>query len=179
MDILRTELLDAIKHRNELNKWKILVSAIIGSTGLGFTGSIVVPYMELTLCAIPIICAYIDLIYYHDGLVINAIGTFIRTRPLNSDENRKELIEYEEFAAKARNLTSDNGSTYSAYDLVKIASFGSSIIFSVLIIVYSAIVWKETSIPILIFGILGILLTIWIRKQYLIRRQILNAISQT
>jgi hypothetical protein len=72
MEILRQEIIEAQKIRAELNKWKLLIVSALTAVGLGLTESRSVPYAELVLCGIPFACAYVDLLHYHQGLIISA-----------------------------------------------------------------------------------------------------------
>lgn len=121
---LRSEIVEAQKARTELLKWKLVLTAALGATGLGLGTaearvSPTTPNLSLVLCCIPLLCAYVDLICAHLSLRILVIGTFLRNRSTG------EAAEYEQFAEKARNV--------QAYSLEQWASFGSSYLLSLFV----------------------------------------------
>lgn len=119
MDKLHEEKLESQKHRNELNRWKIIVVSTLSAIGLGLTGDIskdnqVFISPQLVLCLIPLLCAYIDLLYFHDGLIINVIASFVRLKSPredsvsqtagNSSDDKLLMVEYELFTKVVRKI---------------------------------------------------------------------------
>ena len=168
MKLLRQELNGAQQRQAELLRWKLLLVSALAATGLGLTNSPTVPHIELILCCIPFVCAYVDILYYDQSLIIIGIAEFTRSCLTPDDENLG-LIEYEKFALSLREIPYKN-KTIGAYDLNKINLKWASIIFSVAIAIYAATQYhKSTSIAIFISGIIGILLSFWVTRSYEIR----------
>ena len=70
------EVIEAQKARSDLLKWKIIVVAALGATGLGLTEKESRPYADLVLGCIPFVCAYIDALCRHLSLRIRVICQF-------------------------------------------------------------------------------------------------------
>ncbi len=97
MSNLRQEIIESSKMRADYIKWKLLIVAVLGATGLGLGIKIegqqaIQKYAYLTLVLIPLVCVLVDLLCKHNTLRIVAIGAFKRTFP--DDEENK----YEHFA---------------------------------------------------------------------------------
>src|SRR2546421_9370237 len=67
------EIIEAQKIRSDLLKWKIIVVAALGATGLGLSTQSLA-YTDLVLCCIPFVCAYLDLLCRHLSLRIRVIS---------------------------------------------------------------------------------------------------------
>ena len=176
MDSLRQEILEAQKRRAELIKWKLLLVSTLAATGLGLTNSPSVPYVELVLCCIPFVCAYVDSLCYHQGLVLVVIGEFIRARA-DARTDAQDITEYEKFSLKVRQISYRNGKI-SAYDLERLNLRWSSLIFSASMAIYAITQHRNTSVPILFSGTIGILLTLLIQSSYETRRDKIREISE-
>lgn len=183
MDSLRQEILEAQNRRADLIKWKLLLVSALAATGLGLTNAPNIPYIELVLCCIPFVCAYVDSLCYHQALILVVIGEFIRSRAKSSKENPEQsdfqdISQYEIFSLQVRELPYRN-KTISAYDLEKINLKWSSLIFSTFLIIYSISQYSRlTYAPIFVSGIIGIFLTIFIQKSYNIRRDKIRVVSK-
>ena len=168
MKLLRQELNGAQQRQAELLKWKLLLVSALAATGLGLTNSSTAPHIELVLCCIPFVCAYVDILYHDQSLIIIGIAEFTRSCLTLGGENT-DLIEYEKFALALRQMRYKRR-TIGAYDLNKINLKWASILFSVSIIIYAFTQYnKATSIAIGISGIIGIFLSLWITGIYEIR----------
>ena len=120
---LRAEVAEAQKARSDLLKWKLVVVAALAATGLGLVdrqrnGQ---QYADIVLCAIPPLCAYIDLLCHHLTLRQIVIGTYQRGEPPSEGHAR-----YEAFAERARRR--------GAYSLEDAAIALSSAVFSIALI---------------------------------------------
>jgi hypothetical protein len=100
MDLLRTEILQAQQSRSDLLKWKIGLVGVVGSVGLGLAGSRIPGHPELVLCAIPAVCAYVDLLCRHLSLRMLVVGAFLRSDPQSGDA--ATASRYETFVAQHR-----------------------------------------------------------------------------
>jgi hypothetical protein len=89
MEKLRDEILQAEQTRMDLLKWKLLLAGAIGATGLGLAGAEDSPgQADLVLCAVPLICVYMDLACWHLSLRILVIGSYFRTCHAEEDFGR-------------------------------------------------------------------------------------------
>lgn len=175
MDSLRQEMLEAQKRRADLMKWKLLLVSALAATGLGLTNSPSVPYIELVLCCIPLVCAYVDVLCHHQGLIVIVIAEFIRSQAqIKADDS--DVAKYEKFALIVRQIHYKKG-TISAYDLERRNLKWASVIFSASIAVYAATQYKATSVAIFISGISGVFLSFWVQRSYEIRRDKIREIS--
>ncbi len=175
MDSLRQEMIEAQKRRADIIKWKLVLVSVLAATGLGLTNSPSVPYIELVLCCIPFVCAYVDILCHHQGLIIIVIAEFIRSRAKTKADN-SDIAEYEEFALRVRQISHGKGKI-SAYDLERRNLKWASILFSASIAVYAATQYKQTSVPIFISGISGVFLSLWVQRSYEIRRDKIREIN--
>jgi uncharacterized protein YoxC len=104
LDKLHEEKLTSQKHRNELGRWKVIAVSTLSGLALGFTGTSNQTFQnsELVLCLVPLICAYTDLLYYHDGLVINVLASFTRL-PRKPKKLEEDLMsDYEAYTREMR-----------------------------------------------------------------------------
>jgi hypothetical protein len=130
------------------------------------------------------------LLYYHDGIVINIIGTFLRFRDDQVTDTVKIVKHYEQFTGYMRNIDFSEKFTSlpvkrSAYQLEKIATLWSSIVVSALVLAYpfSVVLYQKscpscsTTLPItsilslsniviVTSGLTGIVLTVLIYARY-------------
>lgn len=74
---LRTEIVESQKSVSDLLKWKIILIAAVGSTAFGLLKEKRDVTLEL-LALIPLICAYVDALVYHDGLRMMIISKFLQ-----------------------------------------------------------------------------------------------------
>ena len=173
MDSLRQEIQQSQQRRADLIKWKLVLVSVLGATGLGLTNSPNVPYAELVLCGIPFVCTYVDLLCQHHALNLVVIGEFIRSQESGSDIAE---VKYEKFSLAVRQIPLKKRMV-SAYDLERINIIWSSIVFSASIVVYAAIQPKLTTIPIVLAGCFGVILSLWVQKMYRIRRDVVRRMS--
>jgi len=73
---LRNEIIASQKARMDFLKYKLLAIAGLGSIGLGFSGS-QTGINNYLLCIIPFVCAYVDLLCYHNDMRILVIANFL------------------------------------------------------------------------------------------------------
>lgn len=178
MEIFRNEIIEAQKARTDFVKWKLFLVSGLGAAGLGFTKSSL-SNVELVLCLIPLVCAYVDLMCRNLSLRIVVIGEYIRSTK-NQGRTDVDLIGFEEFADQVRNM-GPIGSEISAYDFEGKIYKMSSIILSLFLIIYAFFTWTWSfipTIPLLFSGGIGIYLTNWIEKNYRIRIQCIREIRE-
>jgi hypothetical protein len=119
---LRNEIIESQKTQAEFLKWKLIAVSAVSSISLGFTpvaGPAPNPRgLELLLCAIPLICAYIDFVSLHIMIRIVTIGTYLK----------KTGSEYESFVF----LTRERGANPFVFETA--ALHGSSFVFNITLI---------------------------------------------
>ena len=180
MEILREEIMEAQKIRAELNKWKLVIVSALAAIGLGLTDLPSVPYAELVLCGIPFACAYVDLLHYHQGLIISVVGEFMRSNVANrSGETNADLVNYEQYSWKMRELRDERGRKIDVFALERYAVSWSSIFLSMAIALYALIrSTQPTSIAIALCGLIGTTIIIWVRRSYQVRRNALRSFAE-
>ncbi len=106
--ILKQELLQSQKSRDELMKWKLLLVAAIGSVGLGFSSKANPPYAELVLAIIPFVCCYVDLLCRNLSVRTKMLSRFLAAELVSNPQNFTSRFEgfYQRFDAK-RNGTEE------------------------------------------------------------------------
>jgi len=130
-DELRKEITASEDSQGDFIKWKLILVAGVGSASLG--GSIkslntpVWQFAPLLLCLIPLICVYVDLVYFHLTLRIITIAAFLRhcAPPTEGAGNKR----YEEFVFVLR-----QGRRAHPYALQYIILTGSTAVLSLLVL---------------------------------------------
>src|ERR1022692_3350631 len=157
MGELRQEILQAQQTRSDLLKWKLGLVGAIGAVGLGLAGSRVSSHADLVLCAVPLVCVYVDLLCRHLSLRILVIGTFLWTPAVDaaSEAEASEwgvLRAYEEHVQKARELDrrlcprlTDRWSKHTAFALEDGALTWSTLALSTALLVYGYMVQGSNS----------------------------------
>lgn len=109
---LRDEIIETQKSQNDYVKWKLVVVAVIGATGLGAVPH--VPKNAVALLAfIPLVCIYVDAVCFGGEIRIVKIARFIRSN-------------------KSNDLTDDR--LYEThFALLSFALFGASMVLSLLV----------------------------------------------
>lgn len=137
---LRNEIVESQKTQADFLKWKLIAVAAVSSISLGFTpvaNSVNSDEanrrgLELLLCAIPLICAYIDFVSLHIMIRIVTIGTYLKK--IGSD--------YEGFVF----FTRAKGANPFIFETA--ALHGSSFVFNLVLIAISfsdiAVSWIRT-----------------------------------
>ncbi|MGK7899414.1 MAG: hypothetical protein AB4372_38810 [Xenococcus sp. (in: cyanobacteria)] len=103
---LKTEIIEAAKSRIDLLKWKFLLIAGLGSIDLGLQEEVKIFAPQFTLCLIPFVCCYVDLLCKHLNLrilVINKFMTISSKLNIREDEPLKLYQHYEKFCYLLRN----------------------------------------------------------------------------
>lgn len=126
---LRTEILESEKARIELLRYKLIAVASLGALGLGFhvqkdNAKIAFDYV---LCIIPFVCAYIDLLCYHNTIRILVIACFLKH---NNDPYEGYIVQLDE---------GNKEGVRQFFDIEDLVLFGSSIFLSTLLTIYSII----------------------------------------
>lgn len=146
---LRTEIVESQKTQADFLKWKLIAAAVVASISLGIGSSTSSPPnpkgSQLLLCAIPLICAYVDFISLHIMIRIVTIGTFLR----------RSGNEYEGFVFETRRTNAN------PFIFETAALHGSSFVFNAVLIGLSfadvAEAWISKAY--LLSGILGLVVT--------------------
>jgi hypothetical protein len=97
---LRSEIIESQKSVFDLLKWKIILIAAVGATAFGVLKEKRAVMLEL-LALIPLVCAYVDALVYHDGLRMMLISQFLRGMKENDDGL---LSKYETHCAEHRDV---------------------------------------------------------------------------
>ena len=148
---LRNEIVESQKTQAEFLKWKLIAVGAVSSISLGFTpvetDRVNPRGLELLLCAIPLICAYIDFVSLHIMIRIVTIGTYLKK--IGSD--------YERFVFLSR----ERGANPFIFETA--ALHGSSFVFNLVLIGLSftdiAVLWVRKAY--LFGGVLGSLVAIF------------------
>jgi len=111
--LLKQEILNTQETQHDLAKWKLLVTAALGSAALGLTKETSSYYWIFLF--VPFVCAYIDLHDCQYQLRILAIAAFLRRQSKNSI-----LCDYEKECQRKRQR--------HYFSLGKLAGFGSSLV---------------------------------------------------
>jgi hypothetical protein len=162
MGPLRTEILQSEQTRSDLLKWKLGLVGAISAVGLGLAGSRAPAHADLVLCAVPIVCLYVDFLCRHLNLRIVVIGTFLASdlvAPANQEEASELAVlkAYERHVQSARRLPRRllRGSRglfpkswrwHGAFALEDAAVSWSTALLSAALIVYGAVVRDGHSI---------------------------------
>jgi hypothetical protein len=150
LEKLRDEILHSEQTRMDLVKWKLVLAGAIGATGLGLAGAEDSPgQADLVLCAVPLVCVYVDLACWHLSLRILVIGSFIRTHAVD------DLGRYEQHARMNR----------AAFGLEDLALRWSTIVLSLAVFGYGMVVgfsenWSQAP-PFLVSAATGLLGTVF------------------
>ena len=166
LNILRSEIIQSEKTQTDLMKWKLVLVSSLSSISLGFFQSNLTFKPQYLICLVPLICAYVDLMYFHLTLRILFIGSFIKELGMrgNHDSDKSAIIEYEMFAERTR-----KNNNLSLFSLEEFAVQGSSIALSVLVIIFGVITTPLNYnnlmelAPYCIAGFLGILISCFIK----------------
>jgi len=126
---LRSEIDSTEESQANFLKWKLLLVAATGSAslGVGFDSAVGLrAYAPLVLCLIPILCAYVDLVYFHLTLRIVAIATYLRFCGSDPPDGSRR---YEEFVYALR-----KGVRAHPYALQSIVLSGSTAFLSIFVL---------------------------------------------
>ena len=147
--ILRQEIVESEKAQADLLKWKLIATAGVVSFGLTNGGA----NGTLLICAVPFVCAYIDLISLHIMIRIITIGASLRSSG----------SKYERYIFALRTRPDKTPFVFEA-----VALHGSSILFNIGVVV-SGFVLDVDYRPFLSAGVLGIVFTVVILWLYSVR----------
>lgn len=171
MDTLRQEVLQAQQTRSDLLKWKVFLIGVIGSVGLGLAGARPTSHADLVLCAVPLTCAYVDLLSRSLNLRMLVIGAFLRQ---DDDPAGGTIKRYERFVHEMRAHSEQSGDgllrslrpSQSPFALESWAVVWSTGVISLSVLVYGFAVVKEhqgiaAGIAFMLSGVLGGALTLF------------------
>lgn len=137
LPLLRNEILESEKAKTEYLKYKLIAVAALGSVGLGFgdkssgQGAIDTDYL---LLMIPWVCAYVDLLCYHNIVRILVIAKYLYD---NDDPYERHVFLLCKKVDKANNR---KGMRY-LFQMEDLPLHWSSIVLSVLIVFYSIVIF--------------------------------------
>jgi hypothetical protein len=156
---LRTEIIESQKTQAEFIKWKLIAVGAIASISLGFTGSTAASAnrngLQLLLCAIPLVCAYVDFVSLHIMIRIVTIGAFLR----------QSGSAYEGFVFRTR----QSGANPFIFETA--ALHGASFVFNAVLIglSFADVAAEWISKAYLLAGILGLVFTAFAWVLYTIK----------
>jgi hypothetical protein len=169
--------MQAHKARDDLLRWKLVIIAVLGATGLGLQRQPKSPLVPLVLCAIPLACAYVDLLCVQLWLRMEVVGTYLQKKG-KAEAAKNKIITYEEFVLEARNMRKapDKAPDKKGIDVFRLehwALFGSTIILSIIVIVFG---WLQKSDRMYYYasGILGSVMSVGTFWAYYIRNKALR-----
>jgi hypothetical protein len=158
MEELRAEILEAERARSDLLKWKLVLVAALAAFGLGLNPD--TEPVPLVLIAVPLVCAYVDLICRHLTPRVHVIGGFLRTRkdrrgdPAEAAWRQRFFREYEERAQEK----------HAAFGFENWALFWSSALLSLVVGLYGLHLYGDTerwwAEALIVSGTAGVLLTL-------------------
>lgn len=203
MQTYRHEIIETQKVRSDLLKWKLILCAVLGGIGLGlrgvglrgmagtnsFSSGGLDSHIYLTLCLIPPVCAYVDILCYHLNLRMFVIARFLkdpRRRIIRnfSNDNKKSIndteAEYENFRLYEKICEEER----DAFELESFALKASSIVLSFILIILPFVVELDNQTPeldniiLVVSGFFGIIAAIWIESSYQKKLELLNQTEQ-
>lgn len=157
-NIIYQNIIETQKTQADFMKWKILISAIIGAASLGIYGS---PQNKIgnshniqnyLACLIPLVCAYVDAMFFHLWFRIMIIGKYFRTNSNSCFNCYENAIE---------ELRQQNEITEDWFFIERYAVVGSSLILNLLVLVFGFVVNGNIMIYI-IFTTIGIMFTLFL-----------------
>jgi hypothetical protein len=124
-DKLRDEIIESQKAQTDLVKWKLILVAAIGATGLRAVPD-TPANAPILLALIPLVCIYVDAVCFHCEIRIMSIARFLR---FSTEPGLKEDRVYEEHC--------ENHRTHFA--LISVALLGASVVLSFLVFLSGAL----------------------------------------
>lgn len=146
-------VIDSQKNRFDLMKWKMLVSATIFGFGLGYSGNVRPDgsreNADLIICFAPLLATYIDFVYAHMSLRVQAIGRYLR---LSDDRAEKDesFARYEAFSDMIRGFSVSQGKAerpVNVFYLEHFILYWSSIVISAIVLLYGVFYRSSPSNP--------------------------------
>jgi len=143
---------------------------------LGLAGARPSTHGDLVLCAVPLVCAYVDMLCRHLSLRIRVIGAFFEGTPAN--EEAAKFTDYEAFVEEARKKK-------DPFVLESWALTWSTVVLSAAIIVYGIETINQTAqdseaigIAFILSGAIGLIATIRVWYEYRTRAKALETLAQ-
>ena len=166
MEQLRDEIVETERTRNDLLKWKLVLTGGLGAAGLGFAGTKRLNHADLVLAAIPPVALYVDLLCRNFAIKMLVIGTFFRTEK-GSSSTTTSLAKYESFVETVRGLTwGRSPRKRNAFALEDWALAFSTSALSGALVRYALSTWSRFSIVFALSGTVGLLGTGVVTLQY-------------
>ncbi|MCI5210499.1 MAG: hypothetical protein D3910_17300 [Candidatus Electrothrix sp. ATG2] len=177
LDAFKTEIIEAEKDRTGLLKWKLIITAVLGSIGLGLGKGFECPKIDpiLTLSLIPLTAAYIDLLCNNLQMRILVINAFFQNITCKNSDICKNpefavFIAYEKFCAKEQ--------TRSMFSFENWAQVGFTLFLSLLLIIVSFIdVAEDSGLFLYNSGCIGLLSSWFINRSFRNKQNALKSID--
>lgn len=175
IEAFREEIIETQKARSDLLKWKLVITAALAAVGLGVTtSSSNKPSVDidLALCLIPFVCAYVDLLCYHLNLRMFVINKFFkRIKTTNKSQIQTNKSQVHDDLLRSIRLIHDYEETCEkvrfAFELESSTLKWSSIVLSLLVIAYSYYAnTRINAIWFLLAGILGVIMAYLSERVY-------------
>ncbi|HEV2719179.1 MAG TPA: hypothetical protein VG323_04100 [Thermoanaerobaculia bacterium] len=115
-DKLRDEIIESQKAQNDLVKWKLILVAAIGATGLGAVPN-APKNAALLLALIPLVCIYVDAVCFHFEIRIMTIARFFRSQAGDDQAYEQHCVQHR-----------------TGFALISVALFGASLVLSGLVL---------------------------------------------
>lgn len=168
-EALRNEIVESQIIEADFLKWKLIAIGVVSSISLGFTPSdgnnSNPPGVEWLLCAIPLICAYIDFVSINIKLRILTIGAYLKNNG----------SKYEQFVSQTRVKKAN------PFILETAALHGSSIVFNLVLagIGFTNIAVQLVRNVYVICGVLGLVAAIFTWNFYTKRAKQIQKLAQS
>ncbi|CAK8713461.1 hypothetical protein GCAAIG_02780 [Candidatus Electronema halotolerans] len=147
---LREEIVESQKARMDFLKYKLIAIASLGAIGLGFNGNTTGWAMEpdYILCIIPFVCAYVDLLCYHNNIRILVVACFLN---YSNDPYEKYVGEL---------CSNSHGGGRYLFNLEDFVLYWSSMAMSIILMGYSLVPFLRATNPSIMKGIIFLLVGI-------------------
>ncbi|MEC5400118.1 hypothetical protein [Uliginosibacterium sp. H1] len=157
VQFIQDAILKGVELRTDLLKWKLIAVGGIGSFGVGGGSNTHAPWV---LVLVPLICAYVDLIYRNSCLRRNALRAFAMSKHADPTyAPLAEVLRYEqgEFAQRTKRFSFESG-----------ALVWSSLLLSVAVALYPLITGLSDALrtALVTAGITGCVLSIAVELLY-------------
>jgi hypothetical protein len=100
LQLLKKEINETVELMQDLAKWKLFVTAILGAAAFGLAENGTPQYWLLLF--VPFVCAYIDLYYYQYELRVGVLSRFLRENGETEEVLQKYELECDE--VRKRNI---------------------------------------------------------------------------
>ena len=170
MEKLRDEIIEAQKIRADLIKWKLVLVAALGASGLGL-GASQEGSMYMLLGLIPFVCSYVDLETRHLELRVHVIAAFMRHYSKYIPQQNASLSDYEVYCKSLHDR--------KIFTLASNAPILSTSLISCLVIISTFVLPSSPSlfetVILIMSGLIGLSVTQYCEDAYKKQRQKIDA----